>query len=137
MNRRREFFIKAADAVEELGVWGTWARDVYINWSDECGQDPPPKNTGNSLRHTLKVFPDPSGACHVPTWQVGAGVGPFSASTTVTCTKFELEFSAFDVYIGFDKNSAIKKTATLRVIIWESAKASDSKPKSAKPTAAN
>ena len=110
MNQRREFFIKAADAVEELGFWGTWARDVHNNWSDDCGQEPPPKNTGNSLRHTLKVFPEPSGACHVPTWQLGAGVGPFSASTTATCTKFELEFSAFDVYAGFDKKFGDKET---------------------------
>ena len=110
MNQRREFFIKAADAVEELGVWGTWARDVHNNWSDDCGQDPPPKNTGNSLRHTLKVFPDPSGECHVPTWSLGAGVGPFSASTTATCTKFELEFSAFDVYAGFDKKFGDKES---------------------------
>ncbi len=110
MNRRREFFIKSADALEELGFWGPWARDVHNNWSDDCGQDPPPKNTGNSLRHPLKVYPDPAGACHVPTWQLGAGVGPFSASTTATCTKFELEFSAFDVYAGFDKKFGDKES---------------------------
>ena len=110
MNLRREFFIKAAEVVEELGVWGTWARDVHNNWTDDCGQEPPPKNTGNSLRHPLKVFPDPSGECHVPTWSLGAGVGPFSASTTATCTKFELEFSAFDVYAGFDKKFGDKES---------------------------
>jgi tetratricopeptide (TPR) repeat protein len=92
MNMRREFLIKAADAAEEVGVWGIWEADVNNNWSPDCGTDPPPANSGNFLRNKLKVFVEPYGGCHVPTGKAGGGVGIISASIEATCDSLKVEF---------------------------------------------
>jgi tetratricopeptide (TPR) repeat protein len=92
MNMRREFLIKAADAAEEVGVWGIWEADVNNNWSPDCGTDPPPANSGNFLRNKLSVFVEPYGTCHVPTGKVGGGVGVISASIEATCDSLKVEF---------------------------------------------
>jgi Flp pilus assembly protein TadD len=92
MNLRREFFIKAADAAEEVGVWGIWEADVNNNWTPDCGTEPPPANSGNFLRNKLKVFVEPYGTCHVPTGKAGGGVGIISASIEATCDSLKVEF---------------------------------------------
>jgi tetratricopeptide (TPR) repeat protein len=92
MNLRREFLIKAADAAEEVGVWGIWEADVNNNWSPDCGTDPPPASSGHSLRNPLKVFVEPYGSCHVPTGKAGGGVGIISASIEATCDSLKVEF---------------------------------------------
>jgi tetratricopeptide (TPR) repeat protein len=109
MNQRREFFIKAADPLEELGFWGNWEADVINNWSDDCGQDPTPVSTGNNLRG-LKVFPEPYGSCHVPQYKFSGGIGILSAATEATCDYLKFEFSAFGVYGGFDRKFGGKES---------------------------
>jgi Flp pilus assembly protein TadD len=97
MNLRRRLFIRAADPIEELGVWGTWEADVLNNWSNDCGVDPPPADTGNYLRNKLKVFPEPYGSCHVPVYKFSGGVGFLSAATEATCDSLKVEFGAFGI----------------------------------------
>ena len=106
MNQRREFFIKASDPIEELGIWGPYQVDVGNNWSDKCGdphyhEEPPPPDIYSAKK--LKVYPEPYGACHVPQYRYGGGVGLFSAMTEATCDSLKVEFSYNGGYLGAER----------------------------------
>ena len=110
LNLRREIFIKGNDPLEHLGVWGDWEGLVINRWSDDCGQDPTPADAKNSLGRKLKVFPEPYGTCHVPTWKITAGIGILSFTSEATCDSVKLEFSAFGVYSGVDRKFGDKES---------------------------
>ncbi len=106
MNQRREFFIKASDPIEELGVWGPYGVVVGNNWSDKCGdphyhQEPPPPDIYSAKK--LKVYPEPYGSCHVPQYKFAGGVGVFGAATEATCDSLKVEFSVIGIYGGADR----------------------------------
>ena len=119
MNQRREFFIKASDPIEELGVWGMYSSDVGNNWSNECPDPPdtdhtPPADLGEYRK--LKVFPEPYGSCHVPQYKLSGGYGPLSAATEATCDSLKFEFSAFGVYGGADRKFGDKESDDITTV---------------------
>lgn len=110
LNLRREIAIQITDPVESNSIWQEWEGIVDADYSADCGSEPTPADTKNSLGRNLKVFPEPYGTCHVPTWKLTAGIAILSFTSEATCDSVKLEFSAFGVYSGLDRKFGEKES---------------------------